>query len=156
MDKPTEDAIMTTSNWTNLCALLRANPLQPSVTPTVPEALLYEFLPYIHPAYIAGCTAAFGGSNANPRQFEIPEPAATPALYAYYSQGMQVVLQQRLANMQVPQTKGAQTVVVGEPQGTKSKEPDIFDGSNRDHSLTSGLLLVKVDINNLEGVVPQG
>ena len=115
------DIELTTKNWANLYALIQVSPLQPSPTPTLFEALPSELLAFIYFAHVTGCTSALG----SPSQSTIPEPAAAPALLAYFSQGLQYTLQQRIAVMSTP-------VQHQESKDIRGKNPDTFDGTNRD------------------------
>ena len=119
------DADLVTKNWNDLSAMLTTNPLPPEPSPTLFEALPPEFLQPICAAHAAGCASAMG-NNSHP---DIPEAAAAPALLAYFNHGMQHPLQQRIASMRPPDVYVNPAVPAG---AVKGKEPDTFDGHNRD------------------------
>ena len=118
---PMEDPAVATSDWGKLSIHIQANPLLPAQTPPLFDDLPPGFLPHIYLAHAAGYASAFGTHS----QPAIPESATTSALYAYFSQGFQYTLQQRL--MPVP----TQTLLQ-EPRDIKGREPDTFEGTNRD------------------------
>lgn len=126
IDDTDADANRTTTNWTSLGTLIQTTPLLPAAAPTMFENLPHEFLPFIYSSHTARCTTALEGT---PTQPVIPEIAATPALYVYYSQGVQYILQQRLTKTRAPKTQNSTS---GDRRGIKGKELDTFDGSNRD------------------------
>ena len=121
-----QDTELAANNWVNLHALIQADPLRPGPAPTLFEALPPGFLSYIYFAHAKGCSSALG----SPQQPTIPMPAAASALYAYFSQGFQYTLQQRLTLTASPPIHAPPQ----EPRDTigRGKEPDTFDGSNRD------------------------
>ena len=123
MKSQISDAELTTNNWTNLMVLIETMPLQTSPSPTMFEAMPPEFLPVIYSAHTADCLSAL----KTPLQPAIPEPAAAPALLAYFLQGLQYTLQQRLMAMSIPAPSVDQ-----ESRDIRGKEPDMFDGTNRD------------------------
>ena len=121
------DEQITTNNWNALKSLMERSPLQPANVPFFFDESPPAFMPAIFAAHAAGCTSALGTYVAPTS----PEPTATPVLYAYFYQGFQHTLAQKLQHSPATHTTVNQAPATVAPKTSKIRDPDLFDGTDR-------------------------
>src|SRR5258706_11733459 len=85
------------SNWRTLRDVINSSPLEPSPGPSICNGTPADFIPHITLAHTCGLTSGISGNPTLPTMIKLPNTtAAQECQWAYYAQGLQYGLQQRL------------------------------------------------------------
>src|SRR5258708_12849630 len=122
------------SNWRTLRDVINSSPLEPSPGPSICNGTPADFIPHITMAHTCGLTSRISGTPTLPSMIKLPNTTvAQECQWAYYAQGLQYGLQQRLQTMAESNSTPQSHTPPHQP-APKSRAPDPFDGTREKYS----------------------